>query len=122
MLSRILLASALSLAVAGPACAADPEAGHRVFQAQCATCHLVKPGRNLVGPTLFGVVGRRTASVPGFGYSDANRAANIVWDGTALDAYLKSPLTVMPGTSMGYAGLDDDGARANLIAYLATLK
>ncbi len=115
--------AALSLgALVTQANAADPAAGKAVFSANCAICHSVQPGKNMVGPSLFGIIGRKTGSVPGFHYSAANQNANIVWDETSLDKYLQSPRSVIPGTIMTYAGLKDDTKRADLIAYLATLK
>ena len=102
--------------------AADPGAGKSVFNSYCSICHSVQPGKNMVGPSLFGVVGRKSGSVPGFRYSPANQSANITWDQATLDKYLQSPRSVIPGTIMTYAGLKDDTKRADLIAYLATLK
>jgi cytochrome c len=108
--------------LAGPVQAADPAAGKSVFNTYCSICHSVQPGRNMVGPSLFGVVGRKTGSVPGFHYSPANQAAHLTWDEATLDKYLQSPRSVIPGTTMTFGGLKDDTKRANLIAYLATLK
>jgi cytochrome c2 len=102
--------------------AADPVAGKSVFSSTCSICHSVQPGKNMVGPSLFGTVGRKTGSVPGFHYSPANQSANLTWDEATLDKYLQSPRTMIPGTTMTYAGLKDDTKRADLIAYLATLK
>ena len=113
----------LSLSALAPqARAADPGAGKAVFNANCSICHSVQPGRNMVGPSLFDIMGRKTGSVPGFHYSAANQNANIVWDPATLDKYLQSPRSVIPGTIMTYGGLKDDTKRADLIAYLATLK
>jgi cytochrome c len=110
------------LAWSANAGAADAKAGAAVFKTDCAVCHPAKPGKNLVGPTLFGVVGRVSGTVPAFPYSEANVAARITWTPDKLDAYLKDPATIVPGTTMAYAGLADDTQRADLIAYLATLK
>ena len=120
-----LAAVMISLAFAGlgtEARAADPAAGKTVFNSVCSICHSVQPGKNMVGPSLFGIVGRKTGSVPGFHYSPANQNANLTWDQATLDKYLQSPRTVIPGTLMTYGGLKDDARRADLIAYLATLK
>ena len=120
-----LAAVMLSLAFAGlgtEARAADPAAGKTVFNSVCSICHSVQPGKNMVGPSLFDIVGRKTGSVPGFHYSPANQNANLTWDQATLDKYLQSPRTVIPGTLMTYGGLKDDAKRADLIAYLATLK
>ncbi len=102
--------------------AADPAAGKAVFASQCSICHSPQPGKNMIGPSLFGVVGRKTGSVPGFHYSPANQAANLTWDEATLDKYLQAPRATVPGTTMTYGGLKDDTKRADLIAYLATLK
>ncbi|HEX2942635.1 MAG TPA: cytochrome c family protein [Rhodopila sp.] len=113
-----LLLTAASL----PATAADPAAGKQVFQNVCSICHSVQPGQNKIGPTLFGVVGRKTGAVPGYSYSAANKAADITWTEANLDKYLEAPRAMIPGTKMTYGGLKDPTKRANLVAYLATLK
>jgi cytochrome c len=104
------------------AAAGDPSAGEVVFRSQCAICHSPKPGRNMIGPSLFGLIGRRTGSVAGYSYSVANKNSNITWTPTMLDSYLQAPRAVIPGTKMPYGGLADATKRGDLIAYLATLK
>jgi cytochrome c len=116
------LFAALALVVAAPAQAADADAGARVFKSQCGTCHAVAPGRNLVGPTLAGLIGRKAGSVPGFRYSPANKQAGITWNADTLTNYLADPGAMIPGTSMIYAGLKNEAQRADLVAYLATLQ
>ncbi len=112
----------LALLPAG-AQAADAAAGEGVFKRVCATCHNpTVEGPRKLGPTLHGLVGRKSGSVEGFRYSKANSEAGIVWTAEKLDPYLKNPREVVPGTTMAYAGLRNDDERANLIAYLATLK
>jgi len=118
--AAFLMAVAL-LALAGPARAGDAAAGQAVFKSQCSICHSAVAGKNMTGPSLFGVVGRKTGSDDGFHYSAANKAANMTWDAATLDTYLKAPRTVIPGTIMTYTGLKDDTKRADLIAYLETL-
>ncbi len=102
--------------------AADPAAGQAVFHSQCAICHSVQTGRNMIGPSLFGLVGRKTGSEAGYHYSTANQNSNLTWTPDELDKYLESPRTVIPGTKMTYAGEKDAAKRADLIAYLETLK
>jgi cytochrome c len=114
------LAAALLPAIA--AHAADAEAGAKIFKAQCSACHSPLQGKNLVGPSLFGVVGRTSGEVPGFRYSAANKAAHVTWDPQTLDVYLANPKAKVPGTIMPYAGLKSATQRADLIAYLETLK
>jgi cytochrome c len=102
--------------------ATDATAGQAIFKSQCAICHSPMAGKNMTGPSLFGVVGRKSGSIAGFHYSPANQKDNLTWDEATLEKYLASPKTVVPGTTMTYAGLKDDTKRADLIAYLATLK
>lgn len=119
------LAAALLLqgmSVLTSARAADPQEGQSVFRSQCAICHSVQQGRTLIGPSLYGIVGRRTGSEPGYAYSTANKNANLIWTPEVLDKYLNSPQTVIPGTKMPYGGLKDPTKRADIIAYLATLR
>ena len=87
--------------------------GERAF-AECAACHSVdgSPG---VGPTLKGIVGRASASVPGFAYSGAFRRARLQWT-PALDKYVADPQSVVPGNVMPYAGMSDPAQRAALIS------
>lgn len=103
------------------ALAQDANDGRRVFQADCSICHTVQPGRNLVGPTLFGVVNRHSGRVAGFHYSNANLQSGLTWDPTTLDRYLTAPRKVVPGTFMTFPGLADAAKRADVIAYLETL-
>jgi cytochrome c len=121
-LSRFAAAVAVAAVLAPAARAADPEAGARVFKSQCSACHVVEAGKNRIGPSLFGIVGRTSGQVAGFKYSNANKGAALTWDAATLDKYLTSPRTVVPGTIMTYAGLKNDAQRADLIAYLETLK
>ena len=119
----VIVAVAATAALGNPAYAGgDPEAGKALFRSICTLCHSNAPGQNKVGPLLFGVVGRRSGSVPGYSYSDANKNFGIVWTVDVLDKYLISPQAVVPGTKMGYPGQKDDQKRADIIAYLATLK
>jgi cytochrome c len=101
--------------------AADAVAGQTVFKSQCGICHSPLAGKNMVGPNLFGLIGRKSGSVAGFHYSTANKAADITWNADILDKYLTSPRDVVPGTIMTYAGRKDAGKRADRIAYLETL-
>ena len=105
----------------GVAYAGDATAGEKAFK-QCMICHSTKTGENKIGPTLFGVVGRVAGTTAGYSFSPANKKSGITWTEQALFDYLENPRVKMPGTKMGYAGLKKPQDRANLIAYLKTLK
>jgi cytochrome c len=101
---------------------ADIDAGAKVFK-KCATCHTaVQGGGNKVGPNLFGVVGRKRASIAGFAYSEAMKAKGGSWTVEDLNLWLTKPRDFVPGTKMGFAGLPKDKDRANVIAYLKQQK
>lgn len=95
----------------------DAAAGEKVFAA-CRTCHVFDEGVNRVGPSLHKIVGRKSGSVPGFSYSDANKNSGVVWTPDVLFDYLKDPKAFMPGTKMAFPGVKDDQKRADLVAYL----
>jgi cytochrome c len=115
------LVAILAVGAAGTARAADAVAGQAVFKSQCSICHSVEAGRNQMGPSLAGIVGRKAGQEPGFHYSAANKDSGLTWDEATLDRYLTSPKDVVPHTLMTYGGLKDATKRENLIAYLATL-
>lgn len=104
----------------GQAVAQDAAAGMQVFR-QCVACHSTN-GAAGVGPTLEGVVGRKVGSVDGFRYSRAMTSASYAWDSQALDAFLASPANALPGNVMPFAGISSARERADLIAYLQTLR
>lgn len=124
MFSCAFVLASLSLLVASVAQAAgDAAEGEKVFKRACATCHIVtKEGPKRLGPSLFEIAGRKTGTVEGFRYSEANKNANIVWSPETLEPYLADPKKVIPGTIMAFAGLKKAEDRANVIAYLVSLK
>ncbi|OSZ72575.1 cytochrome c family protein [Sphingomonas sp. IBVSS1] len=121
MMTMRMLAALAALAAAAPAAAQDAKAGEKAFL-QCKTCHSVVAGQNRIGPSLAGVVGRKSASVAGFSYSPAMKGKGISWTEANLDAYLAKPSAYVPGTKMAFAGIADAGKRNDVIAYLKTLK
>jgi cytochrome c len=114
------VAIASLLGVYASAEAQDAAAGKKVF-AQCAACHSAS-GSNGVGPSLQGVVGRKSGTFPGFHYSRAMKGAAISWDDKMLNAYIAEPQKVVPGNIMPFSGVADAKQRADLIAYLSTLR
>jgi len=106
---------------AGPSRAADLEAGKTEFK-KCALCHTTEAGKNKIGPSLFGVVGRKSATLDNFNYSEAMKKFDHVWDEETLDKYLADPRATVPGTKMIFPGIKDKTERDDVIAYLETLK
>jgi cytochrome c len=102
-----------------PAMAADIEHGKAVFQA-CAACHTDKPDG--LGPSLKGVVGRKSASLDDFRYSAPMRRANLTWDEANLRQFVADPQAKVAGTRMPFGGLRDPKDVDDVVAYLATLK
>src|SRR3981081_3540964 len=113
---------ALALRFAGNCAqtAGDAVAGKAAFDNQCAACHTTVIGKNGFGPSLAGVVGRKSGTLPGYAYTPAMTHANLTWDATTLDQFLTNSASKVPGTSMPVE-IADETTRANAIAYLATL-
>lgn len=100
----------------------DAPAGEAVFKKTCAVCHTTEAGKNKIGPSLHGVVGRHSASLTDFQYSDAMKKADKTWDAATLDTYLTNPRGLVPGTKMIFLGLKSEQDRQNVIAYLESQK
>ena len=120
-LNVVVALDILTAMAASSAVAADVEAGKTEFK-KCALCHTTEPGKNKIGPSLFGVVGRKSASLDNFAYSDAMKKFDHVWDDETLDKYLADPRALVPGTRMIFTGIKDEKERQDVIAYLETLK
>jgi cytochrome c len=88
---------------------------------QCLMCHSDVEDRSAIGPSLFGVVGRKAGSLPGYAYSPAMKAAGWTWDQAEIDHFITDPHTMVPGTKMSFAGLKNPQQRAEITGYLATL-
>ena len=99
----------------------DAAKGEATFAA-CKVCHAVEAGVNKIGPSLNAIVGRSAGTVANYTYSAANKNSGITWTPEKLFQYLEKPQRVVPGTKMTYPGLPDEQKRADVIAYLGTLK
>jgi cytochrome c len=109
----------LLLALASPATAADPDHGKALYQT-CAACHTERP--DALGPSLKGVVGRKSAALEDFRYSNPMKRANLVWDEANLRAYIQDPQAKVKGNRMPYGGLTDGKDVDDIVAYLKTLQ
>ncbi len=117
----VVLAIALTAAVAQADPSGNAAHGATVFQ-RCAMCHNANQGGgNGLGPNLFGVVGRKAASLPGFYYSPALKNSNIVWTEDKLRQWVQGPAKMVPGTRMVFAGVRPQEAD-DLVAYLKSRK
>jgi cytochrome c len=110
-----------SLGASACLAAGDSAAGQQFFATHCGACHATEPGVNKIGPSLAGVVGRKSGSAPGFNYSPARKEANITWDEKTLDQYLQNPTGDVHGSRM-FLTVPSAADRQNAIAYLETLK
>ncbi|MCK1497817.1 MULTISPECIES: cytochrome c family protein [unclassified Bradyrhizobium] len=114
----IIAAATMALSSSAVAESGDVARGRRDFRL-CAPCHSLEPDRNMTGPSLAGVWGRKAGSLQSFErYSDALKSSGIVWDDRSLDAWLTDPDRMVPGNEMPFNGIKDDRARADLLAFL----
>jgi cytochrome c len=115
-----MLVSTALLSAAPAGAAADAEKGAALFRA-CVACHSLKPDQNMTGPSLAGIWERKAGSLDSFErYSPALKSSNIVWDENSLEAWLKSPTSLVPQNRMIFPGMSDARQRADLIAFLKT--
>jgi nitrite reductase (NO-forming) len=112
--TRAAAATASDAAVTG-----DAAAGRLIFR-KCQACHSIEPGKNMLGPSLAGINGRKAGTEANFNYSPAMKQANIVWNAETLDKYLTDPAKVVPGNKMPFPGIKTDRDRADVIAFLVT--
>ncbi|MDT3686016.1 MAG: cytochrome c family protein [Pseudorhodoplanes sp.] len=117
-MKQTLVAMILLAGLTATAQAQDAAAGEKVF-AVCRACHQVgETAKNVVGPKLNGLIGRKSGSVEGYNYSEANKKSGITWDEATFAEYIKDPKAKIPGTKMVYAGLKDEKKIKDLTAFL----
>jgi cytochrome c len=120
MQMRLALVAAVGLVVStGAALAQDVAAGENSFR-KCAPCHSIGPdAANKVGPVLNGLDGRKSGTVDGFNYSDANMASGITWGEAVFREYIKDPRAKVPGTKMVFAGIKSEKEQGDLWSYVS---
>jgi cytochrome c len=118
MMKVLIAAAVLTIATAGSALAQDVEKGQNSFK-KCLPCHRIgQDAKNLVGPELNGLDGRKAGTVANFNYSDANKNSGLVWNEESFKDYIKDPRAKVPGTKMTFAGIKNDQEINDLWAYL----
>ncbi len=128
---RLLLGAsaglALALAAGGQALAADAAHGSAIFKVTCGLCHMASANAAKsdlamrIGPNLWGVVGRHSASLKYFNYSYAMRSSGIVWTNDQLRRYIAAPQKAVPNVRMSFQGLKNPRDAEDVLAYLSTL-
>ena len=114
----LLLAATAFVVLTGTAQAQDLAAGEQSFR-KCFACHRIGPeARHLVGPSLNGLEGRKSGTMEGYNYSEANKKAEIVWSDASFHDYIQNPMAKMPGTKMAFPGIKDETEIKSLWAYL----
>ena len=118
-MKRLTLSALAVIASSVAALAQDVAAGKTSFN-KCVACHAVGEGaRNKVGPVLNGLDGRKSGTVEGYSYTDANKNSGITWNKEVFLEYIKDPKAKIPGTRMIFAGIKKDNEAADLWAFLA---
>src|SRR5438477_4641495 len=114
----LVLAGVIVVASSAGALAQDVAAGETSFK-KCLPCHRIGEGaKNLVGPELNGLEGRKSGSADGFSYTEANKNSGITWDEAQFKEYITNPRAKIPGTKMVFAGISSETERNNLWSYL----
>jgi cytochrome c len=119
-MNKFVIIALSTIALSSPVIAepGDAARGQRNFRV-CAPCHSLEPDRNMTGPSLAGLWERKAGSLPSFErYSDALKSSGIIWDDRSLDGWLTDPDRMVPDNEMPFNGIQDAGARADLLAFL----
>jgi cytochrome c len=119
-MNKFAIIALSTITLSSPALAAPGDAarGQQDFRV-CAPCHSLEPDRNMTGPSLADLWGRKAGSLPSFErYSDALKSSGIVWDDGSLDGWLTDPDRMVPDNEMPFNGIKDGRDRADLLAFL----
>jgi len=119
-MKRLTLSALAVIASSAAALAQDAAAGKTSFN-KCLACHAVGEGaKNKVGPILNGLDGRKSGTVEGYSYSDANKNSGITWNKDQFLDYIRDPKARIPGTKMVFAGIKKESEAADLWAFIAS--
>jgi len=110
----VLLSLALTAQAQG---VGDAQRGAQVFD-RCKVGHSLEPGKNMLGPRLHGLIGRKAGTVPGYAYSPAMKNVNVIWNADTLSKYLSDPKAFVPGDKLAFVGINDPTKLGDLLAYL----
>jgi len=113
----VWIAAALLAATSIARAEGDASRGEKRFE-ECVACHALEKDKESVGPSLYGVFGRKAGEGGDFRYSPALKRSGITWDAHTIETFITDPQAVVPGNRMPFAGIADAAARADLIAYL----
>ena len=117
-MKSLVIAGIVIVAAAGGVLAQDLAAGENSFK-KCLPCHSVgEDAKNKVGPVLNGLDGRKSGTIEGYKYTEANKNSGITWDEAVFADYIKDPRAKIPGTKMVFAGIKSENEIGNLWAYL----
>jgi cytochrome c len=119
--ATLAVGAIVALGVVASAAQAAGE-GEKDFKKYCSACHTTEPGKNKIGPSLHGVVGRKSGSIQNFQYSDAMKKSDLTWTDENLDKYLTNPKAFVPGNKMAFAGVKKEDERKEIIDFLNSQK
>jgi len=100
----------------------DADNGALIYQDACGQCHQLTPGLNKKGPQLMNIYGAEAAQLADYEYSEGLKTSGWVWDAETLDPYIADVETAMPESKMLADPMPDASERADVIAYLSTLR
>ena len=116
---RLIIGTLSILAISTLSASAQDVANGEDVYKKCRACHQVgETAKNAVGPLLNGIVGRKSGTVDGFNYSEANKSSGVTWDEKTFLSYIKDPRAAMPGNKMAFVGIKDETDAKDLFAYL----
>lgn len=120
-MGRLLIAVALAAAL--DPLSARAEDLEISFNDHCRECHSFVKDDNRLGPSLYGVVGRKAGTEPGYAFTQSMKDSGVTWDEATLDKWIADPGAVVPGNGMSppYSGIDDPAIRKRIIAFLKSI-